>query len=217
MQSCKVTCAVGGGVAFVAETEEAPRLRLEPAGSPAPPDVLALKAPRRHRDLEVHPNAVLRDLVVRREVGAHRPPVHARVRGAVLQQEPQRLRRLGVVGAAASPPVRQRVGTLGRVAAQVRGAVAGRVAAVGEALAERGLGLHDDGLAAAVEEEVVVLGREREAGAGVEAEGVGRAPEHGVVGAGGAAAPHGRVVDDEVGVGVVDGVDGVRPRGCAEE
>lgn len=140
--------------------------------------------------------------------------MHDRVRGAVPQHEPQRVRSLWEVGAAASPPVG--VGAIGQVAAQVAGAVAGGVAAIGEALAEGRLGLHDDLVPVAIEEEVVVLGREGEAGAGVKAEGVGR-PSQGFGDSGGVTTPHGGVGDDEVGVGVIDGGDGVSAGGRAEE
>ncbi|WOL19823.1 hypothetical protein Cni_G28625 [Canna indica] len=87
---------------------------------------------------------------------------------------------------------------------------------VREALAEGGLGLDDDDVLAAVEEEVVFLGREGEASAGVEAEGVGRAARgRGAVDVGGAAAPHGGVRDDEVGAGVVDDGDGWSEARCS--
>lgn len=81
----------------------------------------------------------------------------------------------------------------------------------GEALAEDGLGLHDDVAVAAVEEEVVVLRRQPEVGAGVEAEGGGGA-EAGAV----AAPPHGRVGDENVGVRVADVADGIPSGGSAE-
>lgn len=145
----------------------------------------------------------------------------------MLQHQPQRLRSLGIVRAAAGPGLHQSIRTLRQVAAQIPGAVAGRVAAVGEPLAEARFRLDDDGVLAAVEEKVVVLGGEREASAGVEAEGCDRAAENGmlvlllvqvvaVVDVGGAA-PHGRVGDEEVGVGVVDGGDRVVAGWSAED
>lgn len=79
------------------------------------------------------------------------------------------------------------------MAAEETGAVAGRVAAVGEPLAEHGPGLHDDLRGAAVEEEVVVVGRDDEVGAGVDAERSRRAEAVAVL-----AVPHERVGDDEV-------------------
>lgn len=127
------------------------------------------------------------------------------------EHQPHRLRRGRVVRAAAGPGVSQPVGAPGQVAAQVPGAVADGVAAVREAVAEWGLGVDEDELGAAVEEEEVVFGGEGEAGGGVEGEGRGRR------GAGAAAGPHGGVGEEEVGVGVGEEVDGVFAGGGVEE
>lgn len=122
----------------------------------------------RHRNIKVHPDTILRHLVKRRR-GAEVAPVHPRVRRAVAQHQAQRLRRLGVIRAARAAAA-QGGGALRQVAAQETRAVARGVALLREPLAERGFGLHDYFLGAAVEEEVVVLGGESEVGARVQAE-----------------------------------------------
>ena len=171
--------------------------------------VLALKTPRRHGDIEVDSDAVLRHLVVwLRRAGV--PPVHAGVARAVAQHEAQRLGRLRVVRAAVDG--RRGGVALGQVAAEVAGGIAGGVALLGVALAEDGLGRDDDVALAAVEEEVLVALGEGEVRAGVEAEGA-RGAEAGAV----AAAPHGGVGDEDVGVGAVDdGAHRVAPRGRSQ-
>lgn len=98
----------------------------------------------------------------------------------------------------------QRRRALRQLPAEIAGGVAGGVALLREAVAEDGLRLHDDVVAAAVEEEVVVLGGEAEVGAAVEAEGSGGA-EGGAV----AAVPHGGVGEEDVRVGVADVEDRV--------
>lgn len=156
----------------------------------------------RNRNIEINPNPIFRHLIVRLIRRPDAPPVHAGVAGAVPKHQPQRLGRLGVVGAAGAPPERRPA--LGQVPAQVAGAVARRIAPLREALAEHRLGGHDHGFVAAIEEEVVVLGWEREVGAGVEAEGSGGPEVLGVV-----AVPHWGVSDFDVALCVAYGLDWV--------
>lgn len=209
------TCS---NIALIAKAQETPSPGVETA-DPSP-FLPALSAPGRHRNVEIDPKPVLGHLIVRPRHALRRPPdgppVHARVPAAVPQHHPHRLGGLGVVRAAAGARVGQHLRAAGQVAAEVAGRVAGGLAAVGEAVAEGGPRLHDDGIGTAVEEEEVVLGGEGEAGAGVEGEGRrGRDGEgaEGVVGAG----EHGRVGEDEMGIGVGEGADRVGAGGGSEE
>lgn len=160
--------------------------------------VLALKATRSHRNVKVNPNPILRHLIIRLSFPSV-SPVHTSITRTMTQQEPQRLGRFGVIGTARTahhcPDHRA---AFGQVAAEIAGAVAGRVAALGKPLAEDGFRLDDHVGSAAVEEEVLVLRGQIEVCAGVEAEGSGGTEVVAVV-----AVPHERVDDEDVGIGPV--------------
>lgn len=92
------------------------------------------------------------------------------------------------------------------MAAEEAGAVARRVALLREPLAERRLRLHDHLLAAAVKEQVIILRRECEVGARVEAERP-RRPEVVPV----LAVPHEGIRHQNMRVGVADILDRIPP------
>jgi hypothetical protein len=194
------TCTIRGGVAsIVADADEVPGRRVEPARPPVTSAlILALQAPRRDGDLEVHSHPVRRHLVVGRELVPGGAPVHARVRLTVPQHRPQRLRGAGPVRAAGHVALLQRAAAARQVPAQVPRAVARRIAPVRVPVAARRPRRHDHARLVAVEEEVLVPRGQREAGARVQAE--GRRVDGGE---GPRARPHGRVRHDEVRVGVV--------------
>lgn len=200
--------AIGSGISLITQAQEILRFDVETASSGALIPVLTPEAARGDGDIEIHPDPILRNLAIRR-CHAQVSPINARITGAMLQHHPQRLAPFWVVGAARAAMQRSRA--LRQLPAQIAGAVARGVALLREAVAEDGLRLHDHVVAAAVEEEVVVLRREAEVRAGVQAESSGGA-EGGAV----AAVPHGRVGDEDVGVGVADVADRVFTGGSSE-
>ena len=194
---------MSSGVSILTETNETLILCVKSTSPTSFQWILTLKAARGNRDIKINSDPIFGNLIIRHR-STNVLPINASITSTILKHQPQRLSGFGIVRATSTP--RECKGATRQVPAEIASTVTRGITVFGEMLAEHRLWLNDDAVLAAVEEHVLVLRRELEVCAGVQAEWPRGAKLLAVL-----AAPHEWISDHDMWIGVAQVANWVSP------